>query len=165
MVLRKTGRTILLISRLKNSEKQNRQECKRFLAGFVLVEKNDEKELIGASRRLCRSLRLRVQDLPADEETLCSGCSAPERPADWAPCPDEALVYRDGKADCSRGGPELGADDLFVAWCCPVDGRGIDRRYTACRLHSNTARPIVLCELPDAGAADRRRRRHRSKHR
>ena len=74
MVLRKTGRTILLISRLKNSEKQNRQECKRFLAGFVLVEKNDEKELIGASRRLCRSLRLRVQDLPADEETLCSGC-------------------------------------------------------------------------------------------
>lgn len=129
---------------------------------FCACGKNDEKELIGASRRLCRSLRLRVQDLPADEETLCSGCSAPERPADWAPCPDEAQVYRDGKADCSRGGPELGADDLFVAWCCPVDGRGIDRRYTACRLHSNTARPIVLCELPDAGVAGQRRRRHRS---
>lgn len=89
---------------------------------FCACGKNDEKELIGASRRLCRSLRLGVPDLPADEETLCSGCSAPERPADWAPCPDEAQVYRDGKADCSLGGPELGADDLFVAWCCPVDG-------------------------------------------
>ena len=49
MVLRKTERTILLISRLKNSEKQNRQECKRFLAGFVLVEKKRRK---GTHRRI-----------------------------------------------------------------------------------------------------------------
>lgn len=165
MVLRKTGRTILLISRLKKFREAKPARMQKIPCRFCACGKNDEKELIGASRRLCRSLRLGVPDLPADEETLCSGCSAPERPADWAPCPDEAQVYRDGKADCSRGGPEFGADDLFVAWCCPVDCRGIDRRYTACRLHSNTARPIVLCELPDAGAADRRRRRHRSKHR
>lgn len=132
---------------------------------FCACGKNDEKELIGASRRLCRSLRLRVPDLPADAETLCSGCNERARPGDWAPCPDEARAYRNDKAGCSRGGQELEVDVLSVAWCCLADGRGIDRRYTACRLYSNTARPIVLCELPDAGAADRRRRRHRSKHR
>lgn len=68
-------------------------------------------------------------------------------------------MYRIGKADCSRDGPELGADDLSVAWCCPVDGRGIDRRYTACRLYSNTARPLSFASfltqaLPIGGVAD-----------
>ena len=69
MVLRKTGRTILLISRLKNSEKQNRQECKRFLAGFVLVEKTTKRnssahpaasaEASGSASRTCRLTRKR----------------------------------------------------------------------------------------------------------
>ena len=77
----------------------------------------------------------------------------------------EARAYRDDKAGCSRGGQELEADVLSVAWCCLADGRGIDRRYTVYRLCSNTARPIGLCQLLDAGAADLQRRRHRSKHR
>lgn len=69
MVLRKTGRTILLISRLKNSEKQNRQECKRFLAGFVLVEKTTKRnssahpaasaEASRSGARTCRLTRKR----------------------------------------------------------------------------------------------------------
>ena len=164
MVLSKFGQTDCLVG-LEIFREAKPARMQKIPCRFCACGKNDENKLICASRRLCRSLLLRVPDLPADAETLCSGCNERARLGNWAPCPDEARAYRDDKAGCSRGGQELEADVLPAAWCCQADGRGIDRRYTACRLCSNTVRPIVLCELPDAGVADRRRRRHRSIHR